>query len=73
MEQGDQMYTKELDGSIQKWYVWAWYDTRFAVTTIRNAGRSAYKRYYHMDDIGKTIFCTRKEANRCKQSLITEK
>lgn len=63
MGQGDRMYTKEPDGTVQRWYVWAWYGPRFAVSVEKNANRSAYKRYYHMDDVGKTIFLTRKEAN----------
>lgn len=63
MQENDRLYTKEPDGSVQKWYVFGWYGPRFAVATMRNANRSAYKRYYHMDDVGKTIFQSRKEAN----------
>lgn len=58
------LYTKEPDGTIQRWYLWSWYGPRFAVATIRNAKLKDYKRYYHMDDVGKTIFLSRKEARQ---------
>ena len=59
----DKLYTLELDGTIQKWYVDAHYGSDFSVSTVRNPKLKDYKRYYHMDDIGKKIFFTRKEAN----------
>lgn len=64
MDQGDRMYTKNADGTIQTWYVWSWFGPRFAVTPTRYHQSSGYtyKAYYHMNDIGKTIFLTRKEA-----------
>lgn len=62
MTYNDKLYTKELDGSILTWYVFAWYGPRFSVSSVRNAKLKDYKRYYHMDDIGKKIFFTRKEA-----------
>ena len=63
MDEGDKLYTKEPDGTVQKWYVWGWFGPRFAVAAVPNAKRAAYKRYYHMDDVGKTIFLTKREAN----------
>ncbi len=62
MDRNDRLYTKEPDGTIARWYVFGWYGPRFAVSPIRNAKLKDYKRYYHMDDVGKTIFLTRKEA-----------
>lgn len=56
------LYTKEHDGTVQKWYVFGWYGPRFAVSTVKNAKLHDYKRYYHMDDVGKTIFTSRKQA-----------
>ncbi len=56
------LYTKEPDGTIQKWYVWGWTGPMFAVSTVKNAKLRDYKRYYRMSDIGKTIFFIRKEA-----------
>ncbi len=70
MGTNDRLYTKEPDGSVQKWYVFGWYGPRFAVSPQRNATLSAYKRYYHMDDIGKTIFLTRKEANHAPRPAL---
>lgn len=61
-DQNCPLYTKEHDGTIQKWYLFAWYGPRFSVSTVKNAKLHHYKRYYHMDDIGKTIFTSRKEA-----------
>lgn len=63
MDRNDILYTKELDGTIARWYVFGWYGPRFAVSPVRNAKLHDYKRYYHMDDVGKTIFFTRKEAS----------
>lgn len=57
------LYTKEKDGTIQKWYLWAWADNQIAVSTVKNAKLKDYKRYYDMNDIGKKIFWTRTEAN----------
>ena len=62
MNTNDRLYTRESDGGITRWYVFGWYGPRFAVSPVRNAKLKDYKRYYHMDDIGKTIFFTRKEA-----------
>ena len=55
-------FSREADGTIAKWYVFAWYGSRFAVSPIRNAKLRDYKRYYGMEDIGKTLFSTRREA-----------
>lgn len=63
MDRNDRLYTKEPDGTIARWYVFGWYGPRFAVSPVRNAKLRDYKRYYHMDDVGKTIFFTRKEAS----------
>lgn len=66
MDKNDRLYSKEPDGTIARWYVYGWYGPRFAVSPVRNAKMRDYKRYYHMDDVGKTIFPTRKEAsNSC--------
>ena len=62
MDTNDRLYTKEPDGTIARWYVCGWYGLDFAVSPVRNAKLRDYKRYYHMDDVGKTIFVTRKEA-----------
>ena len=56
------LYTKEPDGTIQKWYLFGWYGPRFSVSTVKNAKFHHYRRYFHMDDVGKTIFLSRKEA-----------
>lgn len=68
MNYNDRLYTKEPDGTISKWYVFGWYGPRFAVTAVRNAKLSDYARYYHMDDVGKTIFFSRKEAKEAEGS-----
>ena len=65
MDRNDRLYTKEEDGTVAKWYVDAWYGSRFSVSPARNAKLKDYKRYFHMDDIGKKIFFTRKEASLC--------
>lgn len=62
MDKNTRLYTKEADGTIARWYLFAWYGPRFAVSAVRNAKFSDYKRYYHMNDVQKTIFLTRKEA-----------
>ena len=62
MQYNDKLYTKESDGTISTWYVFAWYGPRIAVSPVRNAKLKDYKRYYHMDDIGERIFVTRKAA-----------
>lgn len=59
----DPMYTKEPDGMIQKWYVWAIRGDRFAVAPVRNARLSAYKAYFFLSDIGRIIYRTRREAS----------
>ena len=63
MDYNDKVYTKESDGTIQKWYVFAWYGNRFAVSTVRNAKLKDYKRYFEISDIGKTVFLNRKDVN----------
>lgn len=72
MDKGDRMYTKEADGLVQKWYVYGWYGPRFAVTVTKNARLSNYKRYYHMNDVGKTIFCTRNEAQKAPIRMVNK-
>lgn len=62
MDYNSRLYTKEADGTIAKWYLYGWYGPRFAVSPVRNAKLKDYKRYYHMDDVGKTIFLSRKDA-----------
>lgn len=62
MDKNQRLYTQEKDGSIQRWYLFGWYGPRFAVATVKNAKIYDYMRYYHMDDVGKTIFLSRKEA-----------
>lgn len=64
VKSGDVLYTKEGDGTIQKWYVWAksYNALKFIVAATKNAGFSAYKKYYSLSDIGVRIFRTRKEA-----------
>lgn len=62
MDVNDRLYTKEKDGTIAKWYLYAWYGNRFAVSPVRNAKLKDYKRYFGMDDVGKLIFLTRKDA-----------
>lgn len=56
------VYTKEPDGTIQKWYVFGWYGADFAVSPVRNAKFCDYKRYYNINDVGKTFFLKRQEA-----------
>ena len=56
------LYTKEIDGTIQRWFVWSMSDEHFAVSAKKNATLSSYHKYYLYADIGKTIFKTRKEA-----------
>ena len=67
MHTNDTLYTLELDGTIQKWYVFACFRQQFTVSGVRNAKLKDYKRYYHMDDVGKTIFLSRKEAKESVQ------
>ena len=57
------LYTKEPDGTIQKWYLFGWYGPNFAVSPVRNAKLHDFKRYYGMNDVGSIIFFTRKEAS----------
>lgn len=56
------LYTKEKDGTIQKWYLWGWVGNRIVVSTIKNAKLKDYKRYYDINEIGKKIFWTKIEA-----------
>lgn len=69
MNKNDRLYTKELDGTISKWYLDSWYAPRFSVSPVKNAKLKDYRKYYHMDDIGKTIFLTRKEAQEDKECI----
>lgn len=62
MNRNDTLYTKEKDGTIQKWYFSAWSENQFSVSTVKNAKFKDYKKYFNIDDIGKIIFLTRKEA-----------
>lgn len=62
MDYNSRLYTKEADGTVAKWYLYGWYGPRFAVSPVRNAKLKDYKRYFHMNDVGKTIFLSRKEA-----------
>jgi len=61
MDYNDILYTREPDGTIAKWYVFAWHGPQFAVSPVRNAKLADYKRCYHMNEIGEKIFFTRKE------------
>lgn len=37
------LYTKEKDGTIQKWYLWGWVGgDRIAVSTVKNAKFTDY-------------------------------
>lgn len=63
MDRNKQLFTLERDGTVQKWYMFAWYGNRFAVATKKNAKLRDAKKYYCIDDIGKTIFLTRKDAS----------
>lgn len=67
MDINDRLYTKQKDGTIQRWYVSGWYGPRFSVSAVRNAKLHDFKKYYHMDDVGKKIFFTRKEAGRAQE------
>lgn len=62
MTENQALYTKETDGTIQKWYLWGWVGNRICVSTVKNAKLHNYKRYYDMNEIGVTIFLSRKEA-----------
>lgn len=62
MEKNKRLYTCEPDFTISTWYLFGWYGPRFAVSPVRNAKLRDFKRYYHMNDIGKCIFLTRTEA-----------
>lgn len=63
MNNNQTLYTKEKDGTIQKWYLWGWVGNRIAVSTVKNAKLKDYKQYYDMNEIGEKIFLTRTEAN----------
>lgn len=62
MKENQSLYTKEKDGTIQKWYLWGWVGNRICVSTVKNAKLKDYKRYYDMNEIGVKIFLSRKEA-----------
>jgi hypothetical protein len=66
------LYTNEPDGTIQKWYLWGHVGSEFAVSTQRNGGFSDYKKYYKANNIGKTIFTSRKEAIAHKKTSEKE-
>ena len=59
---GTPLYTKEHDGTVQRWYLFGWYGDTFSVAPRKNAKLRDYKRYYSAADIGQTIYKTRKEA-----------
>lgn len=67
MNVNDRLYTKEMDGTFAKWYVYAFYGSQFAVSAVKNAKLKDLKKYYNMDDIGKKIFLSRKDA---EQSML---
>ena len=62
LQENTSLYTKEIDGTVEHWFVYSLCGFDFAVTRTRNAKRSAYRRYYSIDDIGKTIFQSRTDA-----------
>lgn len=72
MNYNDKLYTKEAEGTINTWYVFAWYGPRVAVSPVRNAKLKDYKRFYHMNEIGERIFCTRKEAKAAPARFYRE-
>ena len=59
---GTTLYTKEHDGTVQRWYLDSWHGDWFSVATRKNAKLRDYKRYYPAAEIGQTIYETRKEA-----------
>ena len=59
---GSALYTKEADGTIQRWYIFGWYGDSFSVSTRKNAKLRDFKRYFKESDIGVKIFLSRKEA-----------
>jgi len=67
MDRNTRLYTREADGTIATWYLDAWCGPRFSVSPKRNAKMRDFKKYYHMDDVGKLIFLSRKEAETCKK------
>lgn len=62
------VYTREPDGTIQKWYLYGWYGPNFAVSPVRNAKLRDYKRYYNMNDVGKTVFLKRQEVPKVEEA-----
>lgn len=62
MKENQTLYTKNKDGTIQKWYLWGWVGNRIAVAAVKNAKLKDYKKYFDMNEIGEKIFLTRKEA-----------
>ena len=62
-------YSVENDGTIAKWYVTAWFGSRFAVTPRKNGKLWDYHRYYDMADVGKTVFATRQDALKFESSV----
>lgn len=59
---GTPLYTKEHDGTIQRWYLFSWYGDTFSVAPRKNAKLRDHKRYYRLSDVGTTIFTSRKSA-----------
>ena len=59
---GTPFYTKEADGTIQRWYLFGWYGDSFSVAARKNAKLRDFKRYFKESDIGVKIFLSRKEA-----------
>ena len=71
MFKNDTLYTNEKDGTIQKWYLSAWIGNQFSASTVKNAKLKDYHKYFNIDDIGKIIFLTRKEAREAKEIAIS--
>ena len=59
---GTPLYTKERDGTVQRWYLDSWHGDWFSVATKKNAKLCDYKRYYPAAEVGQSIYKTRKEA-----------
>lgn len=66
IKENDKLYSKQKDGTITRWYVYAVSGDDFAVSPVPNAKFHHYKRYYKKSDIGVSIFLTRPEAKQSK-------
>ena len=53
------LYTKEHDGTVQKWYVFGWYGPRFAVSTVKNAYGRCGQNHFHKQKTGTFCACAR--------------